>query len=100
MIDISRNLYTYGMAGGVSRPFQDIETMVGYCMKDAACAHYRFFSTNLSPESLARCAGMYQVVRSSHMDGRKSVSKRTTIRFLWQEWNVHVRSVHAMRARE
>ena len=41
-----------------------------------------------------------QVVRSSHMDGRKSVSKRTIIRFLWQEWNVHVRSVNAMRARE
>ena len=68
-------------------------TRAQYCMKDDGLAHYRFHAVNMSPETLARCRDMYQVVRSSFLDGRKAISRRSIMRQVWQEWNHHIRPV-------
>ena len=70
---------------------QNINTLVGYVMKDEGCAHYRFYSVNISEAELNLCRSMYQVVRTTHEDGRKIVSKRSLVRMAWQEWNAHIR---------
>lgn len=70
---------------------QDVFTMIGYCMKDRGTAHYQSHAVNLTSAELERCEAMYAVVRSSHEDGRKMITKRSIIKVIFQEWNTHLR---------
>ena len=76
------------------KPFegdQNILTMAGYCMKDRGLAHYIFASVNMTPEELRRARELYDIVRTSHEDGKKILRMNNITKLAWQCLNHHLR---------